>query len=179
MKNTRQLILDYALAIALENGLQSVTQTGVAQAAGIRQSLLTYYFPRKSDLIAALLEHSHQGVAKTVTNSAKESLKEDNEVVNLANIKKIFLDKKRMSFFLGFVGQAMDDDELKTILSQHISVFESELAKQLGRQPGDKFIQSFMDHLRGACMRALVYKGKGPKIKIDIKELARLHGLLD
>ena len=153
MKNTRQLILDQALAIAMEDGLQSVTQTGVAQAVGIRQSLLTYYFPRKSDLLVALLESSHQDAVKPRTRSGGLSDNSENPAAGLALVEKLFLDTKKMSFFLGFVGQAMDDIELKKILSQHMAVFEKELAKQLGRQAGDEAVQSFLDHLRGACLR--------------------------
>ena len=178
MKNTRQLILDQALAIAMEDGLQSVTQTGVAQAVGIRQSLLTYYFPRKSDLLVALLESSHQDAVKPRTRSGGLSDNSENPAAGLALVEKLFLDTKKMSFFLGFVGQAMDDIELKKILSQHMAVFEKELAKQLGRQPGDEAVQSFLDHLRGACLRLVLEKKNVYKEKLDIKKIARLHGLL-
>jgi AcrR family transcriptional regulator len=178
MKNTRQLILDQALAIAMEDGLQSVTQTGVAHAVGIRQSLLTYYFPRKSDLLVALLESSHRDAAKPRTRSSGLSDDNENPAAGLALVEKLFLDTKKISFFLGFVGQAMDDIELQKILSQHLAVFEKELAKQLGRQPGDEAVQSFLDHLRGACLRLILEKKNVYKEKLDIKKIARLHGLL-
>jgi AcrR family transcriptional regulator len=178
MKNTRQLILDKALKIAMDSGLQSVTQTGVAEAAGIRQSLLTYYFPRKSDLLAALLENSHRGAQtpKTRTNSEIEPSGSPGD--GLAFVEGLFLDRKRMTFFLGFVGQAMDDAELKTILARHVSIFEAELAKHFGRLPGDASIEGFLDHLRGACMRALLEKKSASKIKVDIEGIAHFHGLM-
>lgn len=178
MRNTRQLILDKALKIAMDSGLQSVTQTGVAEAAGIRQSLLTYYFPRKSDLLVALLENSHSGAKAPKTRMNSEAEPTVKPADGLAYVEGLFLDRKRMTFFLGFVGQAMDDVELRAILARHVSIFETELAKNFGRLPGDASIEAFLDHLRGACMRALLNKKCASKIKVDVKGIAHFHGLL-
>ena len=57
--STRQRILDAAIRIARKSGIKALTQPRVAAAAGVRQSHLTYYFPRKADLLAAVLEASH------------------------------------------------------------------------------------------------------------------------
>jgi len=178
MKNTRELILDKALDIALEGGLQSVTQTGVAEAAGIRQSLLTYYFPRKSDLLAALLENSHQKLDHPETRMAQSSSGGRKSPDHLAEVEKLFQDRKRMAFFLGFVGQAMDDVELKVILARHMESFERNLASRLGKSDGDASVKSFVDHLRGACLRALLETKTSSKIKIDVRQIARIHGIL-
>ena len=51
----RARILDAALHILQESGLRSLSQAKVAAAAGIRQSHLQYYFPKKIDLVIALL----------------------------------------------------------------------------------------------------------------------------
>lgn len=162
----------------MDSGLQAVTQTGVAEAAGIRQSLLTYYFPRKADLLAALLENSHLNADKENTGNVAASSAPVKLGDSLAFVEKLFLDKKRMSFFLGFVGQAMDDAELKTILIRHMDGFENELAERFGKPPKDPSVKAFLDHVRGACMRALMEKKSGSIIKIDIKEIAKLHGLI-
>lgn len=55
---TKQKILNAALEVLLENGFQALTQTRVAEVAGIGQGLLTYHFPMRSDLLKAVVEES-------------------------------------------------------------------------------------------------------------------------
>jgi AcrR family transcriptional regulator len=51
---TRQRILDAALELFNRNGYASTSQAEIAAAAGIRQGNLTYHFPTKIELVAAL-----------------------------------------------------------------------------------------------------------------------------
>ena len=48
----------------------ALTQPKIAKALGLRQSHLTYYFPRKADLFAALLDASHDRAASQRKNEA-------------------------------------------------------------------------------------------------------------
>ena len=50
----RDRILSAALAILREDGIQELTQVQVARRAGVRQSHLTYYFPKRHDLVEAV-----------------------------------------------------------------------------------------------------------------------------
>jgi AcrR family transcriptional regulator len=52
----RRAIVESGLAILREEGLASFTQLRVASKVGLRQSHLTYYFPTRSDLLAAVLD---------------------------------------------------------------------------------------------------------------------------
>ena len=51
---TRRRILDAALELFNRNGYAATSQAEIAAAAGIRQGNLTYHFPTKLDLVAAL-----------------------------------------------------------------------------------------------------------------------------
>lgn len=57
----RAKILGEAIAILREHGLAGLTQPRVAKAAGVTQSHLTYYFPTRADLLAAVLERAAAG----------------------------------------------------------------------------------------------------------------------
>src|ERR1700679_4168458 len=54
MKDRRQDIINASLAVLRESGYSGFTQPRVAAEAGLRQSHLTYYFPTRVDLLAAV-----------------------------------------------------------------------------------------------------------------------------
>jgi AcrR family transcriptional regulator len=54
MEDKRQQILDTGLAILREEGLPGFTQPRIAARSGLRQSHLTYYFPTRTALLAAV-----------------------------------------------------------------------------------------------------------------------------
>lgn len=54
--STRRTILDTSLALFNERGSANVTTAEIAEAAGIAEGNLHYYFRRKADLVVALYE---------------------------------------------------------------------------------------------------------------------------
>lgn len=68
---TKQKILNAALRVLVENGFQALTQTRVAEAAGVSQGNLTYYFPTRNDLLKAVVDESKtQMVALSASSQA-------------------------------------------------------------------------------------------------------------
>lgn len=60
---TKEKILNAALDVLLQEGFHALTQTRVAEVAGIRQGLLTYHFPTRSDLLTAVVDESKERMA--------------------------------------------------------------------------------------------------------------------
>lgn len=56
--SARQRLLEAALQVLADEGIHALTQTRVAERAGLRQSHLTYYFPSRSDLLKGIVEHA-------------------------------------------------------------------------------------------------------------------------
>ena len=54
MKDRRQDIINASLAVLKASGYAGFTQPRVAAEVGLRQSHLTYYFPTRVDLLAAV-----------------------------------------------------------------------------------------------------------------------------
>src|SRR5580658_8358896 len=54
MQDRRKEILDAGIALLREQGLAGLTQPRVAAMTGLRQSHLTYYYPTRADLLAAV-----------------------------------------------------------------------------------------------------------------------------
>jgi AcrR family transcriptional regulator len=56
MADKRTDIVETALGLVQEEGLAGLTQPRVAKKLGLRQSHVTYYFPTRGDLLAAVTE---------------------------------------------------------------------------------------------------------------------------
>jgi DNA-binding transcriptional regulator YbjK len=56
--SVRQRLLEAALQVLGDDGIHALTQTRVAERAGLRQSHLTYYFPTRNDLLKGVVEHA-------------------------------------------------------------------------------------------------------------------------
>lgn len=147
-RNTRQHILDMALDIIDTDGMKALTQPRIAKSCGIRQSHLTYYFPRKADLYIALLDASHERTEKKSSGAAV--LLEDMLV-------SLFFELERMRFFLSIMLEIGDDSELQSVLRAHTKGLCGDLAARTGRTPDDPDVQTFVDELRGLGLRALIF----------------------
>jgi len=66
MKETRQRILDVALALFNEEGLHRVGVRDVALASEMSAGNLAYHFPTKGDLVAALITELHDLNQRTI-----------------------------------------------------------------------------------------------------------------
>lgn len=164
---TRQRILDAALDIIETQGMKALTQPKIAKATGLRQSHLTYYFPRKAHLFIALLDASHERAARNAPEP--EPSLED-------MLSRLLFDRERMRFLLAIMLEVDDDRELQTVLHGHLSRLVDVVATRLGRPPDDGAVQSFVDELRGIGLRHLSDPTAGDRPSIAV--VARRHGLL-
>lgn len=167
--STRERILNAAIQIATKNGIKSLTQPKVAKQAGVSQSLLTYYFPRKADLLTAVLEASHQDSQHTPPADIHESLR---------FLEALMFDANRMRFFLGAVVEAGEATELRKVLSEHAAALTRQIAEIFGRTQDDPAIAAFVDRLRGLGIRLLLEPKRRDGQKIDLARIAAEHDLI-
>jgi AcrR family transcriptional regulator len=79
---TKDKILNAALDVLLKEGFPALTQTRVAEVAGVRQGLLTYHFPKRVDLLTAVVDESKARMADARNNP-------DNGPLTLESLKEI------------------------------------------------------------------------------------------
>jgi AcrR family transcriptional regulator len=170
-KSARQRILDAALKILRKEGVSALTQTRVAAAAGLRQSHLTYYFPRKTDLLAATLEASHAQAHKRKRGSS------GSDADPVEAVRALMFDRNRMRFFLSVVAQASDQSEIRATLAAHARGVAEQLAPLFGRTADDPDIIAFIDMLRGMGLRLLLESDDKRRATVDIDALAARFGL--
>lgn len=171
--NVRQRILDAALDIAEAQGIMALTQPKVAKAAGLRQSHLTYYFPRKADLFAALLEASHDRADK----KGKTKLASKSPASIFEELAGVMFDRRRMQFFLGIALATSDEPELRAAVAAHADELVRRAADCFGRTEGDPAVRAFIDMLRGIGFRMVLKPDDAEKEKIDMAALAASFGL--
>lgn len=159
-RDVRRNILDAALALVEQQGLRSLTQPRVARKAGVRQSHLTYYFPRKLDLTLALLQDFLDRASETVSQLAQDG----REPLDVA-IHELVTDRARMRFFLGLIDQALDEPQIMEILRAHMRELPVMAARAFGRDPADPAIEALVDQLRGLGLRALVFPGAAKRFR--------------
>jgi AcrR family transcriptional regulator len=172
-KSTKQRILDAALDIVEDQGVRALTQPKIAKAAGLRQSHITYYFPRKADLLVALLAASHE---RALTREPADQEEADFDSA-LQLLKKLMLDRDRMRFFLRIVLEAGDEPALREIVSKHAGELTKQIAAQCGRSQDDPSVAAFVDFMRGVGLRKLLEPDEARDDDFDIGASAQFFGL--
>ena len=170
-KGVRKRILDAALKVLKKEGVTALTQTRVAAVAGLRQSHLTYYFPRKTDLLAATLEASHAQAQRPKRGSPAS------DVDPLEALRALLFDRNKMRFFLSVVAQASDQPEIRATLAAHAGGVAAQLAPLFGRTGDDPDIIAFVDMLRGRALRLLLETDDKRAETVDLQALAERFGL--
>jgi AcrR family transcriptional regulator len=171
--SVKQRILDAALNIVEEQGIKALTQPRIAKTAGVRQSHLTYYFPRKADLFTALLQASHDRASKR--RKLRSKTEDFDEVMRSLQI--LMFDRHRMRFFLGIVLEASEEPALRTTVAEHARRLAERVAPLFGKSPEDPAVISFIDTVRGIGLRMLLESTGKETQEVDLEALAAVFGL--
>lgn len=149
---TSEKILNAALDVLLQEGLVALTQTRVAEVAGIRQGLLTYHFPKRSDLLTAVVDESK----KRMTESR---FGPKNEPLTMASLKELmihFAVNKTFPRLMVALTVAADDDPslsnwfIETDLDTRQRM--RELLKQVGWQVEESVLHTMRAIVIGASL---------------------------
>lgn len=127
----RERILNAALAILREEGIQELTQVQVSRRAGVRQSHLTYYFPRRHDLLEAVGGRFVDGVEhglREVAARAREG--EPGELVQ--RLAEVIGEPGHMRMFMGVIVAADREPALRAAIVRHAQRIQELLAGVLG-----------------------------------------------
>lgn len=127
----RERILNAALAILREEGIQELTQVRVARRAGVRQSHLTYYFPRRHDLVEAVAVRFIDGVERGLREVAAQSAGGDTREL-LHRLAAAIGEAGHMRMFAGVVVAADGDPALRAVVVRETLRVQAILAGVLG-----------------------------------------------
>jgi AcrR family transcriptional regulator len=141
---TRERILDAAVNVLENSGLRKLAQPHIAKAAGVAQGHLTYYFPKKSDLVTALVGRFIDLLKEDLPHNLREGALERVDIMRARALRMAFRvvkNRARMRMLLGLVVTAEDDPAVRWLRASWAS-----------RQPIP------MPKLSSPCFGALAYR---------------------
>src|SRR4051794_33085198 len=117
---TRERILDAAFTVLFRDGVKKFTQPEAAKVAGMRQSHLTYYFPRKADLVTAVVAR----FLRTAAGRFGSAGDQEGPAAVIAAVSRLVTEPIHMRVFLALIVEADREPALREVLSRHITEFE-------------------------------------------------------
>jgi AcrR family transcriptional regulator len=164
-------ILMTAITILREKGIKKLSQPEICKTLNIRQSQLTYYFPRRADLIEAIVSQFTQQ-AEVRISSIDESKSHDAIIAELIHI---ITSERAIRGYLGLMTEADSDTEVKLIIENHMMAFEKMLKKKLQSFFSKEQIRFILIYLRGLGITHFLSGGitKPKEIKESIKLLTK------
>lgn len=129
--DVRERILAAAETLLATDGIAALTQPRVSRAAGVTQSHLTYYFPRRADLILAIARH-----ALTVTLGRMRATGAAPPAARMrravAAMQARMLDERTVRLMLGLIVASESDRDIKRALAEFIASVRAMLGDALG-----------------------------------------------
>ena len=121
-----------------EKGVAALTQPQIAQAANIKQSHLTYYFPKRANLLLAIAEFTIFSVMDNV--AVQLQAKPQGKTLSDA-IARIMIDGLPPRVLLGLIVAADSDPDIRKLLRKlikHVRASIQSLMKQSGIAADDE-----------------------------------------
>lgn len=123
-------IIGHALTLLGAEGASGLSQPRVARAAGIPQGHLTYYFPRKLDLVRAVVERYFQRTSEQLLAAARDL--PDAALGDMpSRVAAVLADPARMRAMVGVVQVAIAEPEVMAFLRQRVQIFRASIAAVL------------------------------------------------
>ena len=156
----RERILDAALSLLRDVGAKKLAQPQVARLAGVPQGHLTYYFPRKLDLLVAVGRRFTQMVKRDLApflgGPAWDAQDETARERALGFVAKLVRDRERTRMLLRLLVEADGDSELRAAMAEGAGFVRSVLAQTLGKPKDDPDVDVALAMLWGLGIQHLV-----------------------
>jgi len=129
-ESVRERVLTAALDILREDGIQGLSQVQVARRADVRQSHLTYYFPKRDDLIGAVAARFIEHAFGTLETAAGAASPDDLSEV-LSRAAAAIADEGHMRMFTGVIVETDRNPDLRAALVRVTKQLQATLAARL------------------------------------------------
>lgn len=161
----RDRILDAAVALLRSDGAEALSQPRVARAAGVSQGHLTYYFPRKQDLVVAVARRGVESIARELSDFFRgdgwPGAAAPERERAAAFVAALVADRERTRLLLSLALRARRDRGLRDLLLRHVAEVRSLLAAGMGRRADDPDVDLTLATLWGLAIRHLLAEDTG------------------
>ena len=128
--DVRAKILDAALRLTFETGIAALTQPRIAQAAGVRQSHLTYYFPTRAVLLEGVAQYMMEGMMQGMQAVARTHGGKGADALARA-IGETVADPRRARVMLALIVASDEEPGIKVWLRDFIANLRARIAQVL------------------------------------------------
>lgn len=173
----RERIIDAAIRVLERHGPKGFGQVKVSREAGVAQGHLTYYFPRKSDLAAAVLERitreSREAMMPLVLGAGELPYEARVEAI-VGSVRRALSDDARTRVTLALWAEAVEDDALASVIARGLELQRSALAQLLARPEDDASVHLTMAAIRGLALEHLVSRRSAKSLEAVVERLRDL-----
>lgn len=135
-----------------------MTQTRVAKEAGIPQGHLTYYFPKKRDLVLGVAKRFAQLTGERMLTFFGERSHLPTAEVLRAYTLELTADRERTRMVLGLLVMSEEEPELARVLQRNANMLRAMLAPVLKKKPSDPMVDLILALLWGAGLHEFVLR---------------------
>ena len=175
--NVRDRILDAAVSVLESSGIKKFAQPHIARIAGIPQGHLTYYFPKRRDLLSAaagrfvglLLSDIPETLRKEAQGKAQEA-----RAYAVGMAARVVKNRARMRMLLSLVVASEEDPKLARDVADMVDVIRKLLERVLGKDADPVDVELALATLWGIGLLHLVLEDARPDAETD-KVLKRLE----
>lgn len=150
----KEQILDAAVQLLGQYGLRKLTGPQVAKKARCRQSHVTYYFPKRSDLVGAVARKYIDSVAQQAMELASQGKSTD------ALISAVLGDRRRVRTLISLLVASEEDPALRQQLVESVLATRALIGAMLGLPEGDKTPVLLQALLWGLGLQHLLLEGR-------------------
>jgi AcrR family transcriptional regulator len=159
-----------------EKGVTALTQPQIAQAANIKQSHLTYYFPTRTNLLLAIAEFTLSTLMENV--AAQLAVKPHGKTLADA-ISKIMIEGLPPRVILGLIVAADSDPDIRKLLRKlirHVRTAIQHLLQQAGIAADDEAARLFHATIVGLAVmhQARLSKESANEVRDGVASLIRV-----
>lgn len=154
--DVRARILNAAVDLLKVSGIKKLAQPQVAKAAGIPQGHLTYYFPKKADLLSAVAQRFGELMGEdfgAFVGEGKRSVKRQ----GLALAGRLVKDRQRTRMLLGLLVEADAEPKIAASIEQNAALVRTLVAGLMGRGEDDADVDLALATLWGLGLQHLIF----------------------
>lgn len=178
-EDVRGRIVDAAIRLLEAKGAKGFGQVRVAREAGLQQGHLTYYFPKKSDLVGAVLERLSERTRGDLREAMARGETSDPaaaEALFFDLVRRLMRDRKRAHILVGLLAEAVEDAEVSAALGAMVRSQRASLAFLLGRDPEDPDVYIATAALRGLGIENLVEPDDPARVEAVLARFRQWYG---
>jgi AcrR family transcriptional regulator len=166
------MVLQAAVELLADEGVRKLTQPQVAERAGVRQSHVTYYFPKRSDLVGAVARRYVESAAVEILQLFSRAESEDLGALLLEFTYRQVADERRSRTLMGLLVASEEDPALREQLVEAVLRLRAVIAQALGKDADDPAVVILQATLWGLGINNLLMRGGAAEARVLVDRVA-------